>query len=104
MPGGTQGPSGHSDGVRVLDRAEGVLIGLRRCSSAAAFAELVDAAKRHQVSVFALANALVTMASDGTTTLSPSPAAAAARAEWAKLLGLGPPLGLREGVIVAEAF
>src|SRR6202047_2120604 len=44
---------------RILDTARGILIGLRRCRSEAAFQELLVADQRHKVPVFAMAWALV---------------------------------------------
>ncbi len=74
-------------GRRVLDTAEGILIGLRRCDTDAAFHELVRAAQTHLVPVFTIASALVELAA-GNHQCSDLPAAAqaAARAEWGKLL------------------
>jgi hypothetical protein len=37
------------EGTRVLDTAEGILIGLRRCRSEAAFEELISAAERNGI-------------------------------------------------------
>lgn len=74
-------------GVRSLDRAEGILVGLRGCTPIAAFGELVDAARQHAVPVFTLASALVAMACDQSTPSSHGTAASAARAEWGDLIG-----------------
>jgi hypothetical protein len=75
------------DGRRILDTAEGILIGLRRCRSGAAFDELISAAHRHDIPVFAIAFALVTLASGGIESFAPSSAAhCAARCEWGELL------------------
>ena len=55
---------------RAIDTAVGILVGLRRCSTHAAFTELLSASKRHDVSMFKLASALVALASgssDGET-------------------------------------
>jgi ANTAR domain len=49
-------------GRRVLDTAEGILIGLRRCDTDAALQELVTASRTHGVAVFAIASALVDLA------------------------------------------
>lgn len=69
--------------TRALDTAEGVLIGIRRIGTVDAFDELVSAARRHGVSVFALAETLVALASGNEL---PDPAAArAARTEWGAL-------------------
>lgn len=50
------------EGRRILDLAEGVLIGLRRISAEAAFCELVAVAHRHDITVSAAAAALVEVA------------------------------------------
>ena len=71
------------DDARMLDRAEGVLIALRRCTTDAAFSEIVRASKRHRIPTLRIASALVAMvqgsAADGDAT-------AAARYEWGALL------------------
>ena len=72
---------------RIFDMAEGILIGLRRCPSEAAFRELLNAAERHQVPVFAMAWALVHLTSGNEK--SPETfhsAQSAARLEWGSLL------------------
>ena len=74
-------------GGRILDKASGILIGLRRCPSEAAFTELLGAAERHRVPVFTMAWALVHLASG--TNKSPETfraAQSAARREWGQLL------------------
>jgi AmiR/NasT family two-component response regulator len=43
-------------GGRILDTAKGILIGLRRCPSETAFHELLNAAQRHKMPVFAMAS------------------------------------------------
>jgi hypothetical protein len=70
---------------RILDTARGILIGLRRCPSQAAFDELHSAAVRHKVPVFAMAWALVHLAGDGEQTPSFVDAQSAARHEWGSL-------------------
>ena len=52
-------------GGRILDTAQGILIGLRRCHSEAAFQELLATAQRHRVPAFAMAWALVHLACGG---------------------------------------
>jgi hypothetical protein len=52
------------DAGRILDTARGILIGIRRCPSETAFDELLGAAQRHGVPVFALAWGLVRLAGD----------------------------------------
>ncbi|MDR3661796.1 MAG: ANTAR domain-containing protein [Mycobacterium sp.] len=74
-------------GVRALDRAEGVLMALRRCSCEDAFDELLEAARRQHVPVFAIALALVALV-DGTGLSGGDPAAsAAADRQWGELVG-----------------
>ena len=68
----------------VLDTARGILIGLRRCPSEAAFHELLGAARRHKVPVFALAWGLVHLACGGENTAHTA-AQSAARHEWGQL-------------------
>ena len=72
----------------VLDRAEGVLIMLRRYEPQAAFTELVGASRRHGVPVFALAGALLEMTCGpaGVPATVPEDARRAAQQEWARLL------------------
>ncbi len=70
---------------RILNTARGILIGLRRCRSDAAFDELHGAAQRHKVPVFAMAWALVHLAGEGEKTTSFSDAQSAARHEWGQL-------------------
>ncbi len=77
------GCSPHSG--RIVDTARGILIGLRRCPSDAAFDELHTAALRHKVPVFAMAWALVHLAGDGEKTTSFTDAQSAARHEWGPL-------------------
>ena len=72
-------------GGRILDTAHGILIGLRRCSSDAAFDELLGAAQRHGLPVFLLAWALVHLAGGGGQPAQTfSAAQSAARHEWGK--------------------
>ncbi|MBW0019165.1 MAG: ANTAR domain-containing protein [Mycobacterium sp.] len=78
---------------RILDTARGILIGLRRCRSDAAFDELHSAALRHKVPVFALAWALVHLAGEGEKTPSFVDAQSAARREWGRLFTKAVPTG-----------
>ena len=74
------------EGRRVLDLAEGVLIGVRRYS-AEAFGELVAVAHRHDITVSAAAAALVEMATGVTDTGDVYPVQLAiAQHEWGSLL------------------
>jgi hypothetical protein len=76
---------------RILDKAEGILIGLRRCSTAAAFDELLGAAQRHGIPVFSLAWALVDLANgEEKPRHSFHTAQSAARDEWGGLLSMAP--------------
>jgi len=69
--------------TRLLDTAVGVLVGWRRCSTDAAFRELITVSDRHDIPVFSLASALVSLASRGTDGPAAStPAAEAAEREW----------------------
>ena len=77
--------SGGPNSGRILDTARGILIGLRRCRSDAAFNELHSAAERHKVPVFAMAWALVHLAGEGEKTPSFMDAQSAARHEWGPL-------------------
>jgi hypothetical protein len=73
-------------GGRILDTAKGILIGLRRCSSETAFHELISAAQRHKMPVFAMAGALVHLANGGQKSAQTSiDAESAARDEWGQL-------------------
>ena len=74
-------------GRRAFDLAEGILIGFRGCSPDAAFNELVTAAHRYDVSISAIASALVDLATGATDPAETHPAArAAALAEWGHLV------------------
>lgn len=73
-------------GGRILDTAKGILIGLRRCPSETAFHELLSAAQRHKMPVFAMAGALVQLANGGEKSAQTSAdAELAARNEWGQL-------------------
>jgi hypothetical protein len=73
-------------GGRILDTAKGILIGLRRCPSETAFHELLGAAQRHRMPVFAMAWALVHLANGGEESVHTSADAQwAADHEWGEL-------------------
>jgi hypothetical protein len=73
-------------GGRILDTAKGILIGLRRCPSESAFDELISAAQRHKMPVFAMAWALVHLANGGEESAhTAADAESAARDEWGQL-------------------
>jgi AmiR/NasT family two-component response regulator len=72
---------------RSLDLAQGILIGLRRCTTEAAFDELVTVAHKHAVSVSAVASALVTLTTGtGDEPDSDRDALAVAHLAWRDLL------------------
>ncbi len=74
-------------GGRMLDTALGILIGLRRCRSEAAFQELLVAAQRHRVPICAMAWGLVHLTCGGDRSPETFNAAqSAARHEWGRLL------------------
>ncbi|HME74276.1 MAG TPA: ANTAR domain-containing protein [Mycobacterium sp.] len=73
-----------SAGTRVLDRAEGILVGLRRCRTESAFDEIVAASQQHVVPALRVARALVELA-EGPEPSDPD-AAAVARERWGDLL------------------
>ena len=69
----------------MLDTAVGIVVGLRRCTSDAAFLELIGATQSHHIPMFMIASALVNLA----TGEGESPSADADRAafhEWGQLL------------------
>ncbi len=73
--------------ARMLDRAEGILVALRRCTINAAFDEIVGASKRHRVPTLCIARALVALAENSEMPETPDDdATAAARYEWGSLL------------------
>lgn len=80
-----------SDDAGVRERAEGVIVALRRCSLDAASGELARASHRHHLDSRRVAGALVRLAQD----LGPevdSNATAVARYEWGALLPRSPRL------------
>jgi hypothetical protein len=71
------------EGHRIFHTALGILIGLRRCSSDAAFQELLGAAQRHGIPAFPMAWALVQLAGGGAKSVQKLCAAQlAAHREW----------------------
>ncbi|MCV7078159.1 ANTAR domain-containing protein [Mycobacterium szulgai] len=69
--------------TRALDTAVGILVGWRRCSTDAAFRELLVASERHRIPLFALAGALVNLASrDAENHATGTAAQVAAMREW----------------------
>lgn len=77
-------PEPRRAGARVLDTAQGVLIAVRGCTLNQAFVEIVQTAKRHNVSTLSLADALVAIAQTraAQTVDSADAAFVAARATW----------------------
>lgn len=75
------------DGRRVLDLAQGILIGFQRYRTEAAFEELVTVAHKHDVTMSSLAAAVVALAT-GTTgeTDVPREALAVAELVWGEYL------------------
>jgi hypothetical protein len=74
-------------GARILDTAEGVLVALRRCRLDEAFVDIMQTAKRHNVSAVDLARALVSIAEDQHGQNLDDAAAAVALATWGHLFG-----------------
>ncbi|QLL05774.1 transcription antitermination regulator [Mycobacterium vicinigordonae] len=75
--------SGREQNTRALDVAVGILVGLRRCSTYVSFRELLSASERHAVPIFALAGALVNLASrDPNCRPATAAAQSAAEREW----------------------
>jgi hypothetical protein len=79
----TRPGQGRQEASRVLDTAVGILVGWHRCSTYTAFRELVAASERQNVPIFAMAGALVNLASRDADTQPAGPAAQrAAEKEW----------------------
>ncbi|MDT5174095.1 MAG: hypothetical protein QOG37_1346 [Mycobacterium sp.] len=77
--------AGQMDATRLIDTAVGILVGWRRCSTQTAFRELLTASERHQVPLFAMAGALVNVASKHANSQATNPTAErAAEREWAE--------------------
>ena len=86
-------PDPRRAGARILDTAEGVLIALRGCTLNQAFVEIVQTAKRHNVSTLSLADALVAIAqTQAFQNVDDADAAfVAARATWGHFFDQTPP-------------
>jgi hypothetical protein len=81
--------------ARMLDRAEGILVGLRRCTVEAAFDEIVSASRRNRVPALRMACALVALA-ENSAGRDNNDAIDVARREWGEFLqlcGQDPPSG-----------
>jgi MFS superfamily sulfate permease-like transporter len=77
------------EGRRILDLAEGVLIGLRRYPAEAAFREIVSVATSYGLSVSVVAAALVAQATGESDCAATQPAAVAVELAWSQLLSPG---------------
>ena len=77
------------DHAGVRERAEGVIVALRRCTVDDASGELVRASHRHHLDAARVAGALLRLAQDTDPELD-SNATAVARFEWGALLPRGP--------------
>ncbi|MDA2891189.1 ANTAR domain-containing protein [Mycolicibacterium sp. BiH015] len=76
------------EGRRTIDLAQGILIGQRRCSPSAAFAELLAVSRRHHITLTAAAEALVDLAIDVDSIARPTGMEAViAEFEWGGLFG-----------------
>ncbi|WAJ43580.1 ANTAR domain-containing protein [Mycobacterium sp. Aquia_216] len=73
---------GRNPDSRVLDTAVGILVGWRRCGTYTAFRELISVSERHRVPIFALAGALVSLASRDGDVRGDTAAELAAEREW----------------------
>jgi hypothetical protein len=70
--------------ARILERAEDLLVALRRCTIDAAFHEIMGASRRHGLPTLTIAGALVALFDN---VASDDDASAAARYEWGSLGG-----------------
>lgn len=73
--------------TETLRRAEGVIVGLRRCSLESATSELTQVAHRYRLDAYRIARALVGLAQEVDPEVD-SNATAIARFEWGALLPL----------------
>ena len=80
---------GDGDDAQVRERAEGVIVALRRCTIDAASGELARASQRHRLDTERVAGALLRLAQDTDPELD-SNATAVARYEWGALLPRSP--------------
>ncbi|GAC1655912.1 MAG: hypothetical protein NVS4B6_32310 [Mycobacterium sp.] len=77
----------------MLDTAVGTVVGLRRCTIIAAFLELIGAARRHDIPMFVMASALVSLAT-GEGASPSSDTEGAAFNEWGQLMSTDIPSGV----------
>jgi hypothetical protein len=82
---GTGATPSSAEAVRTFHIAEGVLVGLTRCSVANALAMLVEVSRQHAMSPFTLAEALVAKVTGDGGVADPDAVAVVER-EWAPLL------------------
>ena len=80
---------GDGDDVGARERAEGVIVALRRCTVDAASGELARASQRHRLDTERVACGLLRLAQDTDPELD-SNATAVARYEWGALLPRSP--------------
>jgi hypothetical protein len=73
-------------GRRPLDLAEGIVMALRRCDSAAAFDELIGVANDHGVPLLALASALVDVVGGAGSPVADDAVYSAVASHWGTLL------------------
>ncbi|MGB9225491.1 ANTAR domain-containing protein [Mycobacterium sp.] len=72
---------GRQESTRAIDTAVGILVGWRGFSTHSAFRELINVSERHWIPIFALAEALVNLAS-GDARPADAAAQRAAEREW----------------------
>lgn len=72
---------GRQESTRAIDTAVGILVGWRGFSTHSAFRELINVSERHRIPIFALAEALVNLASRDAQPAG-STAQRAAEREW----------------------
>jgi AmiR/NasT family two-component response regulator len=73
---------GRQENTRVLDTAVGILVGWLHCGTYAAFRELVRASEHYRLPIFAIAGALVNLASHEDSNVVSTAAELAAEREW----------------------
>lgn len=73
-------------GTRMLDAAKGILVGLRGCTMADAFSEILCVAAEYRVGALSASYALVNLA-EGSRQTYDTPASEAAHRAWAALVG-----------------
>lgn len=71
--------------ARMLDVAKGIVVALRECSTEQAFTDIVQRAHQHRVGPIQLADALVAIAQNTSTSTLNGAAVTAAQAMWSEL-------------------